>query len=235
LAIVPAEGTESTMCFSAEADAIAALVIGAVGVDALRHVATPRQLPLAVLPMVFAAHQLIESLVWWSLEGKVPATVGDHAQWLYLVIAFGVLPGLVPVAVVALEPATRRPLMGVFVCVGAVVSADLMFAVIQGPITATVEGHYIAYEVDLWHGGGLVVLYVLATCGSLLLSAHPHVRVYGAINLVAVLLLAWLNQAAFISVWCVWAAITSVAIVGHLRLMTPGPRTKRLAEVTDGA
>jgi len=167
------------MCFSAEADAIAALVIGAVGMDALRHVAAPRQLQLAVLPMVFAAHQLIESLVWWWLEGKVPATVGELAEWLYLVIAFGVLPVLVPVAVGAVEPVTRRPLMGVFVCVGAVVSADLMFAVVRGPITATIEGHYIAYEVDLWHGGGLVVLYVLATCGSvaaLRAPARPRLR-----------------------------------------------------------
>ena len=36
-------------------------------------------------------------------------------------------------------------------------------------------------------------------------------------NLAAVGVLAWLDQVAFISLWCAWAALTSVAIAVHLR------------------
>jgi hypothetical protein len=176
---------------------------------------------LAVLPILLALHQLIESFVWWGLEGTFPAALGQHAEWLYLTIAFGVLPVLVPLAVGALEPVSRRRLVGVFVGIGVVVAADLMHAVWRGPITTSVEGHHIAYRVDLTHGSWLVVLYVLATCGALLVSAHRHIRVYGAVNLVVVLLLAWLNQTALISLWCAWAAVTSLLIVAHLRRLDP--------------
>jgi hypothetical protein len=42
-------------------------------------------------------------------------------------------------------------------------------------------------------------------------------RWYGAANLVVVAALSWYASTAFISLWCLWAAITSVAIAAHLR------------------
>jgi len=223
------------MCFSPEADAVAGMVIGVVAIDTLRHVRRPAQLPLALLPLVFAVHQLVEAFAWLALQGRVPEIVGQRAEWLYLAIAFGVLPVLVPVAVDALEPVAHRRRMGIFVGIGALVAVDLMYGVVRGPIDATIRGHYIAYDVDLGHGGGLAVLYVLATCGSMLLSAHRHVQAYGVINLVAVLLLAWLNEAAFISLWCLWAAVTSVAIAVHLRYAAQAPPSRPVSMVSGGA
>lgn len=77
-----------------------------------------------------------------------------------------------------------------------------------------------------------MALYVLATCGSLLASARRHVRAWGAINLVAVAVLAWVNQTGFISLWCVWAAITSIAIAAHLRYASPEPQPEWLVQST---
>ena len=205
------------MCFSAEADVVAGLVVGAVGIDALRHVRRRAELPLAAIPVVLAAHQLIEAVVWWGLEGQLPSAVWRTSLWVYLAIAFGVLPVLVPVAVGALEPLTNRRRVAVFTAIGVTVAIVLMYAVVRGPITATIEGHHIAYRVDLWHGGLIVLLYVVATCGSMLVSTHQHVRWFGVANLVAVGLLAALNQGGLISLWCAWAAVTSVAIAVHLR------------------
>lgn len=223
------------MCFSPEADAVAGMVIGVVAIDTLRHVRRPAQLPLALLPLVFAVHQLVEAFAWLALQGRVPEIVGQRAEWLYLAIAFGVLPVLVPVAVDALEPVAHRRRMGIFVGIGALVAVDLMYEVVRGPIDATIRVHYIAYDVDLGHGEGLAVLYVLATCGSMLLSAHRHVQAYGVINLGAVLLLAWLNEAAFISLWCLWAAVTSVAIAVHLRYAAQAPPSRPVSMVSGGA
>jgi len=207
----------NAVCFSPEVDLAAGLVIGAVGLDALRHVRRPSERMLAAVPLVFAAHQLIEAFVWWGLQGKVPDALGHGAEFLYLVIAFGVLPILVPVAVGALDEIPHGLRTRVFVTVGVVVAADLTYAVVRGPIDATIDGRSINYQVDLWHGGTLVLLYVLATCGSLLASEHRYVRVWGALNLVAVVVLAWVNQNGFISLWCVWAALTSIAVAVHLR------------------
>lgn len=93
------------MCFSAEADVVAAVVVGGIGVDALRHVRHRREVLLGALPMVFAVHQLIEAFVWWGLDGRVDWEIGRAALWWYLAIAF-VLPVLVPLAVRAVEPST---------------------------------------------------------------------------------------------------------------------------------
>lgn len=49
------------MCLSGEVDLFAAFVIGAIGIDALRHVSRRRQLALAVIPLMFAFHQLMDA------------------------------------------------------------------------------------------------------------------------------------------------------------------------------
>ena len=205
------------MCFSAEADVVAGLVVGVIGADALRHVRRPAERALAAIPVVLAVHLLIEAFVWWGLNGQLTGRVVPPASWVYLAIAFGVLPVLVPVAVGALEPASDRGRIKFFAVVGIGVSTVLMYAVVRGPVQASIRGRHIDYRIDLGHGGTLVALYLLATCGSLLTSAHAHVRWFGVANLAAALSLAWLDKTSFISLWCFWAAATSIAIAVHLR------------------
>ena len=96
---------------------------------------------------------------------------------------------------------------------------------------ATIEGRHITYHVDLWHGNALAFGYVVATCGSLLLSGRPVVRGFGAVNLLAVCALAWADRNGFVSLWCAWAAITSIAIAAHLRRVTREPAGSRLTPV----
>ncbi len=211
------------MCFSAEADLVAGLVVGAIGVDAVRHVRRRPEWLLASIPLVLAAHQLIEVAVWRGLDGDVPHSVWWPAVIVYLTIAFGVVPVLIPVAVAALEPPARRQRLTGFVVAGCLVAGVLMVALVRGPVKAVVESRHIAYHVRLWHGGLLVMLYVVATCGPLLFSSYRHIRRYGVLNLVAVSGLAWLTQSGLISLWCVWAAVTSVAIAVHLRTVHRTP------------
>jgi hypothetical protein len=211
------------MCFSAEVDLVAGVVIGSIGIDAVRHVTVPAQRWLASIPVVLGVHQLIESVVWWGLEGQFSEAVWRFATWWYLAIAFGLLPILVPVAVAMLEPVASRRRASIFVTLGIVVAAVLMYAVVRGPVEARIDGRHIAYAVDLWRGRLIVLLYVVATCGSLLASQRRHVRWFGFANLIGVAVLAWIDQAAVISLWCAWAAVTSVAIAVHLRVVGNNP------------
>jgi hypothetical protein len=77
------------MCFSPQADLVGGVVIGAIGVDTLRHCRRPREVALASLPLLLAAHQFVEAFVWWGLEGRVAPGVGRAAMWAYLAFAFG--------------------------------------------------------------------------------------------------------------------------------------------------
>ncbi|MGZ8623561.1 MAG: hypothetical protein ACXWYQ_05295, partial [Actinomycetota bacterium] len=61
------------------------------------------------------------------------------------------------------------------------------------------------------------VLDVIAACGALLASSDRLIRIFGVSNLVAVTMLAWLTVGGLTSLWCVWAAVTSVAINRYLR------------------
>jgi len=205
------------MCFSVEADLVAGVVVGAIAVDSLRHVHHRAQRAVVALPVIFAVHQLIEAGVWWGLGQRPPDTVWQPAAWVYLAIAFGLLPVIVPIAVGALEPISSRQRIRPFTAIGAAVSLTLLYAVVRGPVEASIDGRRIAYQVDLWQGGFIVALYVLATCGSLLASSHRHIRAFGVVNLGIVVLLAWADRTGFISLWCLWAAVTSVAIDLHLR------------------
>lgn len=206
------------MCFSPEVDLVAGIVITGVGVESLRHAHEPRQIPLASLPVVFGTHQIVESVTWWSLQGDLPDRCGTVATSAYLAVALVLVPLLVPAAVALAEtdPARRRRLVP-FAVLGALVALALGVQLAAGPSGASIGGRFIAYEVDLAWGGELTALYVAATCGPLLFSGRPAFVVFGVANLAAVTVLASLLAAGLISLWCVWAAVTSVAVLAHLR------------------
>ena len=211
------------MCFSAEADLIGGLVVGAIGVDVLRHVDGRREVrALAALPLVFAVHQLTEAVVWWGLDGHLGTAAGHAATVAYLLIAFVFIPVYVPWSIWLLEPrGPRRWTMLGFVVLGATVAGVLGAAMVRGPVTAQLAHLHISYAVDLSAGGLVVGAYVLATCGAAVFSGFRPVAVFGMVNLVAVAALAKLAVDGFASIWCAWAAITSAAIALYLRLSGP--------------
>ena len=208
------------MCFSAEMDLAAGAVITAVGIDTLRNVRTRDQLAIAALPLVLGVHQLVETLVWWNLEGHVSDAVGDPAAWVYLVIALGVVPVLVPYAFLRLGT-TRSPLVDrVFLVAGLGAAVVGLAALGLEPVGRRIDGHHVSYNPGVPYDALVLTAYVLATCGPALAARAPSLRWFGVGNLVAIALLAWLDRNAVVSLWCVWAAFTSVLINVHVREST---------------
>ena len=207
------------MCFSPQGDLIGGAVVTAIGIDAFRQTAgRSGHLLLAGLPLVLGAHEVDESLVWWSLQGHISAGIGRTAMWIYLVIALLVVPVLVPVAILRLEPARRhRRAIAPFVLLGLGVACVLLKAMVHGPATVTMGSYHLAYSIGLRNGMVIVGLYVVATCGALLLSSYRHIVMFGLANLVAVAILARLTADGFASLWCFYAAAASGAIWLHLR------------------
>jgi len=201
-------------------------VICAIGIDAVRHIRQRREfVALAWIPLLLGAHQFIEALVWLWLQGHVPRGIGHVALWAYLLIAFVVLPVFIPLAVIALEPTRRRKLMMVpFALTGAVVAVILFAAMVRGPVTVRLAPYHLSYGIQVADGLLIVALYVAAVCGPLLLSGYRNVVMFGAVNLVAVIVIARLTVAGFASVWCAWAAVSSAAITLHCRFAEPHPR-----------
>lgn len=63
------------MCWSAAADLVAGTGIAAIGVVCVARVRRVRDLPLAALPLLLGAHQIIESVIWRSGGGTGPAAL----------------------------------------------------------------------------------------------------------------------------------------------------------------
>lgn len=206
------------MCFSVEADLVAGALVLPVGVLALREVRHRRELPFAALPLLFALHQIVEAVVWAGAEGDVSARVQDVATLVYLLVAMPLLPVLVPVAVLLLEPRGARARVAPFVALGAVVAAYFTYAVLDGPIVVTAHPHGLVYDTGLAHGGMWAVLYIVAVIGPSVLSGYPSIVAFGVLNLVGLSVVALSYQESFASLWCVWAALTSGLILLHMVL-----------------
>jgi hypothetical protein len=205
------------VCFSAEADLVTGVVVGVVGIDALRHVRKPHQIALAATPLLLALHEIDESFVWWGLHGQVSWPVEHAAIYVFLAIAF-VLPFWVPFATLGVETKVqRRRWMQAFLVVGTVTTVALLIAVVRGPVGAAIDGSHIAYTADISYADILVVLYVVATCGACLVASNKWLVLLGLANLSAVIALGWITFTGFTSLWCAWAAMTSIAIAIYLR------------------
>jgi hypothetical protein len=206
------------MCFSPEGDLIGGLVITAIGVDACVHLrGRPEYRLIAPFPILLGLHQFDETFVWWQLQGHLPHSVGVVAMWIYLLFAFVVLPTLVPTMVLLLEPRTRRRVIAPFLVLGVVTSAVLLETILNGHPSATLGTYHVAYTIGLQHGMVIIGLYILATCGSMLASGIRNVVWFGAVNVVAVIVLAKLCANGFTSLWCFYAALASGAIALHMR------------------
>jgi hypothetical protein len=217
------------VCFSPQADVVGGLVICAIGIDAVRHVRRRRELlALAWIPLLLGAHQFIEALVWLWLQGHVPRGIGHVALWSYLLIAFVVLPVFVPLAVIALEPTRHRKWMMVpFALTGTAIAAILLAAMVRGPVGVKLAPYHLSYGIRVPDGFLIVALYVVAVCGPLLMSGYRSVVLFGAVNLVAVIVIARLTVSGFASVWCGWAAVSSAVIALHCRFAAPDTKTRR--------
>ncbi|MEU6066822.1 MULTISPECIES: DUF6629 family protein [Streptomyces] len=195
------------MCWSATADLVAGTGVAAVGVACVARVRRSRDLPLAALPLLLGAHQIVESMVWEAGGGSGPATV------VWAVIALPLLAVYVPVAVVCAAPRQARPRLILPLTVGVLTGAVLLYAVATGPVTAEIRGRTVGYAVHLSHPQLLVAGYLLATVGSLLLAGDRRLVVLGIVVAVGALVCWTLWRLEFVSTWCALAAVCSVVLL----------------------
>ncbi|MEV7422754.1 MULTISPECIES: DUF6629 family protein [unclassified Streptomyces] len=197
------------MCWSATADLVVGTGITVVGVACVVCTRTARDLPLAALPLLLGAHQIVESAVWRAGGGAGPATLA------WAVIALPLLAVWVPFAVLlAAGPEARRRLM-IPAVAGLATAAVLSYWLARGTgtVTAEIRGHTVGYVLDLPYAPPVVVAYLVATVGSLLLGGDRAVRLLGVVVAAGAALCAALWRLEFVSTWCALAAVASVLLL----------------------
>jgi hypothetical protein len=206
------------MCFSPEADFTAGVVVAGVGVETLRRVRSPRELIVGALPLLFGVHQLIEGFVWLGLRGQVSSGLGSVAKEAYIVYAHAVLPAIVPLGFLLLEPDRRRwRWLSPLACLGLLLGVYLLWQVTAYPVGAQEAGHCINYTTHTPNDVAVTLLYVAVTCGPALISSRRYLRWFGVVSLVGLIATALVRVEELTSLWCLYAAMVSVLILEHFR------------------
>ncbi|MEU4683768.1 DUF6629 family protein [Streptomyces xinghaiensis] len=209
------------MCWSATADLVAGSGICAVGVATLAGVRRGGDLPLAALPLLLGAHQIIESYLWRHGGGSGLLTL------TWAVIALPLLPLWIPLGVLLADragtglrpgratggPAVVPVLRAVTVAAGCATTAVLAYSLATETVTAEVRGRTIGYAVDVPLLPLVLAGYLLATLGALLLSTDSLLRLLGAVMAAGAVICGTLWRTEFISTWCAFAAVASVLML----------------------
>jgi hypothetical protein len=207
------------MCWSPTADAVAGGVVASIGVVALVGARRGRDRVLGALPLVLGAHQLVESVVWLETQGRVSAGLGRVAVTAWAVIAFVVLPTLVPLGVLvsAWPRGVGRRRLAACLVVGVAVSVLMGVDVAAHQVTARAEGHVLNYGLGISAGWLLVGGYLVATLGAPLVSPDRFVRWFGLAALVGAAGCAAAWRLEFASTWCAYAAVLSLMLAFWVR------------------
>ncbi len=204
------------MCFSATANFVGSGVLGAVGVVTLTKVKHRRELLFAALPTLFAVHQFIEGFVWLGLDGILSPMVAHNMGAAFMLYAQGLLPFLLPLSVLLFEPDRKsRRRMLPFLVLGGATALYILWALTAYPLELYVKGNSIVYINQATNNIAVALLYVIATCGSLFFSKIKMMVVFGAANLVILLVVMEFKRYAFTSLWCAYAAVASVIILAY--------------------
>lgn len=205
------------MCFSVEADLISGAVLAPLGILSLAQVRTPREVLLASLPLLLAMHQLVESLVWAGFDGDVSATIAHRAALAYAIFALPVMPTLVPLAVLLVVDGPHRRRVLPFLGLGIAVSFVMARVLVDPGLTVSQHpyaiGYYVGFDGDDWFWTSL---YIVAVMGACLVSGQRLIQAFGVVNLVGLTAVGIAYADAFASLWCVYAAFSSVLILAHM-------------------
>ncbi len=201
------------MCFSPEASFTAGIAVAIIGIMTLRKVKFRKELVLASIPLLFASQQLIEGFLWLVLlKGQSPMP----QYWLtsiYISYAYVVWPTIVPLSIFLIEPdRNRRNALKTILFMGMGVSIYSLILITGPGISAQIINYCIAYSSNIPQASYNKWIYVMVTCMPFFLSSSPLIRRFGIVNVMTFLMSYWIYHIGYVSVWCFFAAITSVLI-----------------------
>jgi hypothetical protein len=196
---------------------MAGAAVASVGAACLIRTRRAVDLPLAALPLLLGAHQLVEARIWHTGGGTGAATV------TWAVIALPVLAVWVPAGVWCAAPRRAGRRVAALVAVGALTAAFLVHGLATRPVRAEIRGHTMAYVIGLPHAELLVAGYLIATVGALLLSGDRWLTGLGILAGAGALVCWLLWRLEFVSTWCALAAVCSVVLYGWVR-SRPAPK-----------
>jgi hypothetical protein len=195
------------MCFSATASFVAGGVLSVVGGVTIAKAKKRSELLFASIPLLLGVQQIVEGVVWISFGNPMVNTIATYA---YTAFSHVFWPIFIPLSVLLMErDPVRKRILGWLSVVGAGVGVYLLYTIAVGPVTACIVNKSIAYQSLHVYPHLMMVLYLIAVCGSPLISSHKIINIFGAVLLISFGISVWFFMSTFFSVWCFFATLLS--------------------------
>jgi hypothetical protein len=207
------------MCFSARASFIAAATLTAIGVRTMQKASAYPVRLLAAVPLLFGVQQGVEGVVWLTIHSYPHSIVCIGATYGFMFFASICWPIYLPITTYLLEHnGYRKKLLFIMVLIGSFVACMSLLSLIMIPIHAVAIRNHIAYEMaqtgpvinTIYYL--LLLLYLFATAGALMVSTVPYLWSLGILVLITFIIAHWIYYYASGSIWCFFAAVGSVLI-----------------------
>lgn len=200
------------MCFSATASFVASGGLVVVGIETLR-LANKKQRVVAAIPLIFAVHQGLEGVQWLALDD---GDVNTCAAYGFISIALILWPIYLPLVIYSIDK-KRRNVLKWTLGIGIAIAAYYAVLLLTQSLEVHVVGHSIYYKLNMLYGPVTGIIYLVATGGSMLLSGHRAIRLFGVSAFASVMVAALFFVQTFASVWCFFAAVLSSFIYIYIR------------------
>jgi hypothetical protein len=205
------------MCFSASASFAASGTLAASGYAISRLPKKECEKTLSFIPLIFAAHQFIEGVIWLNHAGLCPDQYREGAVYGYTFIAYALWPVYVPFAVYKLETnMLRRAIILLCQAIGFYVSVTYLLSILQNPVGVSIVDRGFSYSIqtpDL-----VMAPYFISVSIPFLISSEKKLVLFGVgltISCIAAALMA--SSSHFPSVWCFYAAVLSASLYLYFR------------------
>lgn len=203
------------MCFSATASFTASAALGVIGVASIVKVKNKRELPLAIVPLIFALQQFLEGLLWLSISGFPHFTL--PLTYVYLFFAFLWWPIYTPFVVYFLATrAWQKKIIAVIFAGGILAGIWFYSLFILHPLSAQIVNKCVYYSAEAGSKIVPAVLYLVAIIIPGFLLKKRIANIFSFIVGVSALIAWWFYTVNFASVWCFFSAVLSFLIYFYI-------------------
>ena len=215
------------MCFTPTASFIAGGALIGTGVVTRKLANTKGEKLFSIFPFIFAIQQFLEGMLWMVLLGKWPQALKAFSITGFLTVAILVLPVLVPLTVFKLErDKLRKKILLIFLVGGILFSTVILTLYLQSSVGAEIQNLHINYysssiPISAVTFDILVMFYLILVVVPFLVSSDKRLKIGGFFIVVAYAITQYFYAQVFVSVWCFFVALGSVAIYFYLRANNP--------------
>jgi hypothetical protein len=204
------------MCFSAAGSfAVSGVLVAIGGASLARNSSRPRRM-FASIPLIFAAQQAAEGVVWLTLGDPIHAALHRAAVNGFLGVALIVWTTWLPSSLRALESdAARRRLLTALFGVGSLVALYAVVLLALWPPTARIVGRCMTYDHPKIHDSALFIYlcgYAIPSIIPFFVSTYRRARGIGVALVTSLFAAILVERNALTSVWCFFAAVLSCLI-----------------------